>query len=192
MGSKLSGSRVRCSRFIAERYFLNTQLDKVRSRSRSSFESENSTIEALSLTTQTGQKIQIGLEGAVVSIPYQVRDETMGDGGGNGTASETITYAISVQNSGSGNKFYVDGVQQQKLVLIEATHTSSKRHKSSPGGLARLKMARMVAAQSIPRSFIQLFRQVTINVTWIRLIYSIIAQVIRGWVARQLRMCRMI
>ena len=35
------------------------------------------------------------------------------------TASETITYAVSVQNSGSGNKFYVDGVQQQKLVLIE-------------------------------------------------------------------------
>ena len=87
----------------------------------------------MSLTTQTGQKIQIGLEGATVSIPYQVRDEIMGDGGGNGTASETITYAVSVQNSGSGNKFYVDGVQQQKLVLIEGnTYVFPKRHKSSP------------------------------------------------------------
>ena len=58
------------------------------------------------------------LEGATVSIPYQVRDEIMGDGSGDGIASETITYAVSVQNSVVVTNS-MDGVEQEKLVLIE-------------------------------------------------------------------------
>ena len=36
-----------------------------------------------------------------------------------GECPETITYSVSVQNSGDGNKYYLDGVQQQGLNLIQ-------------------------------------------------------------------------
>ena len=52
--------------------------------------------------------------------------------GNSGNIPETITYSVTVQNSGNGNKFYLDGVEQQELSLIEGNTCVFDKSTSHP------------------------------------------------------------
>ena len=116
------------------------------------FEEENSEIEALSLTTQTGQKIQIGSDGALISVPYKVRESILSGDGDSGAVPETITYSVSVQSLGYGigNKFHIDNIPQQGLNLIAGNTYVFENPRITPLGLAQFQMARMAVARSTP------------------------------------------
>jgi hypothetical protein len=108
--------------------------------------------------------------------------------------SVTRTFTVTVVSTDSGNKYFIDGVQQATLELVEGATFRFDQSDSSNSGhpFPQQVVVHILEVVSIPQALQQTEHQVLLVLTrkfklpLVHQLYTIIALFTQGWVVKQI------